>query len=92
MNGGGYRVSIWNMNRQQNIEMISQLELELQANALSIYLLPVKGKFKPADESSGMMASASQSLFATLKFLTLERHCIKIWSYSQGSAELLKKI
>jgi len=27
-----------------------------------------------------------------IKFLTLEKNCLKIWEYSTGHAELLKKI
>jgi len=94
MNGGGYRVTIWNLNRQQRIEMIAQLELELQASAQGVYLLPMKGpsKFKTEDSNIGLLSGTSQNLLATLKFVTLEKYCVKIWQYSQGSAELLKKI
>jgi len=31
-------------------------------------------------------------LSTKLKFLTLEKNCIKIWEFSSGNAELLKKI
>lgn len=40
MSGGGYRVSIWNLNRQQHIEQVAILELELQGSALGITILP----------------------------------------------------
>lgn len=43
MNGGGYRVTLWNLNRQQRIEMIGELDLELQASALGLILLPTSG-------------------------------------------------
>jgi hypothetical protein len=34
-----------------------------------------------------------QNILTTrLKFLTLEKNCIKIWEYFSGNAELLKKI
>lgn len=74
--------------------MIAQLELELQASAQGVYLLPMKGssKFKLDDSTLGHLGATSQSLMASLKFITLEKYCVKIWQYSQGSAELLKKI
>ena len=43
MNGGGYRVTLWNLNRQQRIEMIGELDLELQSSALGLILLPASG-------------------------------------------------
>ena len=48
MNGGGYRVTLWNLNRQQRIEMIGELDLELQASALGLILLPTSGFTKTA--------------------------------------------
>ena len=38
--GGGYRVTLWSYNKQQIIEMISSMELELQSPCLDIKFLP----------------------------------------------------
>ena len=45
INGGGYRVSVWNLNRQQQIEQVALLELELQGSAQGITLLPQKNNY-----------------------------------------------
>jgi hypothetical protein len=45
MNGGGYRVSLWSLNRQQQIEQVALLELELQGTALGVTLLPNKNNY-----------------------------------------------
>lgn len=45
MSNGGYRVSIWNLNRQQQIEQVAILELELQGSALGVTLLPNKNNY-----------------------------------------------
>jgi hypothetical protein len=37
---GGYRISLWNFNRQQSIDLVSHSDLELNQNCLSISLLP----------------------------------------------------
>lgn len=87
MNGGGYRATLWNLTRQQKIEMIATLELELAGAAVGIALISSRG---PA---SYQKTISSNSLASTsIRFLTVEKTSIKIWEYSSGSAELLKKI
>ena len=36
---GGYRVSVWNFNRTQNIDLVSHDDLELQQSSLGLSLL-----------------------------------------------------
>lgn len=38
--GGGYRVTYWNLNRHQRIDLISQYDMELQSSCLSSAFLP----------------------------------------------------
>ena len=91
MNGGGYRATLWNLNRQQRIEMISQLELDLQASALGITILPNKSyQTYQSNVSTGIISQQQHYLNTKLKFLTLEKNCIKIWEYAAGQTELLK--
>jgi hypothetical protein len=38
--GGGYRVTLWSFNKQQVMEMISSMDLELQCPCLDLSFLP----------------------------------------------------
>lgn len=38
--GGGYRVTVWGFNKQQVMEMISSMDLELQAPCIDLLFLP----------------------------------------------------
>lgn len=42
--------------------------------------------------SGAYLSQQQQFLQIKIKFLTLEKNCLKIWEYSAGNAELLKKI
>jgi hypothetical protein len=64
--------------------MVNQLELELTGTSLGLTIIHTKA---PA---SYMPNAAPVS--NSIKFLTLEKSCIKIWEYNSGNAELLKKI
>jgi len=85
--GGGYRIGVWLLSRSQRLEMISQHELELQHSCLGLH-------FIGGNKSHHSSSQASQSLLSghRSKFATLERKSVKIWEYSQGVVEIVKKI
>lgn len=91
MNGGGYRATIWVINRQQRIDMLGQLELELTATCLGLQIVPFQ-KTVSSSLNPSLTTVGTQYLQTRLRFLTLERNCVKIWEYQAGHAELLKKI
>jgi hypothetical protein len=73
---------------------VSQLELELQQTALGIALMPQKiiQYNSSVGATGGGFTSHQQYLNSKLKFLTLEKNCIKIWEYQAGNVDLIKKI
>jgi hypothetical protein len=92
--GGGYRVTLWAFNKNLAMEMISSMDLELQAPCVDLLFLP-----RNQSEVIGMQRSAAQAnhpaqvfLNARVPFLTAERQCIKVWEYYQGNPQLKKRI
>lgn len=92
--GGGYRVTLWSFNKQQIIEMISSMDLELQSPCFDLRFLPRGQSDILFAQRSAAQSSHSAQVFlnSKLPFLTAEKQCLKMWEYSQGNAHLKKRI
>ena len=86
--GGGYRVTLWSLQKSNQIEMISSMDLELQSPCIDISFMPrTQSDILAAQRSAGTNTHTAQMfLNQRIPFLTLERNCLKIWEYSQGNA------
>lgn len=73
--------------------MLSTHELELTASALSLtFMAKTPGSSNFTSTSNPTPYTSAQMLHQKVRFLTLEKKCIKVWDYQQGSVELYKKI
>lgn len=104
--GGGYRASMWSFSRTQCIDLVSHRDLEHQSCCLDVSLLTnaqpdytkpdAFGSFGGQKQKQLYQNATSQTaqvyLHNTMQFITVEKTCIKIWSYYQGNFDLQKKI
>ena len=70
------------------------MDLELQCPCIDLSFLPrTQSDILSAQRSAGQTNHSAQVfLNSRLPFLTIEKQCIKLWEYSQGNAQLKKRI
>ena len=91
---GGYRVSVWNFNRTQNIDLVSHDDLELQQGSLGLSLLqrtishggPMPGahhsyQARQSSTHGALGQTAQVYLTNQIQFLTVEKSCVKLWQF-----------
>ena len=105
VSAGGYRVSVWNFNRTQNVDLVCHDDLDLQQSCLGLSLLqrtitqgisnqPAYAPYPPRQTSTHSALGQTAQVYLTnqIQFLTVERTCIKLWQFHQGNFELQKRI
>ena len=73
--GGGYRVTLWSFNKQQVMEVISSMDLELQNPCVELGVLPrTQSDILNAQRSAGQSGHSAQVfLHSKLSFFTAEK-------------------